>query len=414
MKPTLKPSASASNKPGFLLVAPWAVESQGGVNGVIRHLVEEMKHDDAYNPILLENNWRNRRPIQRANDLCTTVAMRLRGLPSGGTPWYHWVTASISYLITLPVVLYRLRRLIRNNNIRYINIQYPGSMMFSFTLLRRLGLFDGTIIISLHNSDLREGLNLTGLAGKTWRRLLHDADGIITVSKQLRAQLVDSMDNLADKTHVAYNGVDPDFFLPAYNNADTRLQKPKTLLCLASFDFRKGVDVLLHAFAQIIASQPDIRLLIVGQSGNDDEALFQISTDLGLDDQVTWRRDVDYHEIVDVLAQADVFVLPSRNEGFPLALLEAGAMGLPVVATAVGGTPELIRHQKNGLLVPPDNTESLAKALDYMIKNPVQAAELGHELQEIVSTKFSWRAMYDRYVDVFQICDNITSQQLNR
>jgi sugar transferase (PEP-CTERM/EpsH1 system associated) len=151
---------------------------------------------------------------------------------------------------------------------------------------------------------------------------------------------------------------------------------------------------LIEAFAKLKALRPDSYLLIVGD-GPEREKLEQLKIDgiylLGM------RKDV-----ADILAALNLFVLSSLNEGISNTILEAMAAGLPIVATAVGGTPELIVNDKNGLLVAPGDYGNLADAMSRYTEDPVLCDQHGCENQSIIDAKFSVLAMVKGYETVWR------------
>jgi glycosyltransferase involved in cell wall biosynthesis len=147
----------------------------------------------------------------------------------------------------------------------------------------------------------------------------------------------------------------------------------------------KGHQELFTALAQIHASHP-VHALIVGGGRREDEVR-QLAVSLGLAESVHFlgpRRDVP-----DLLNAMDIFVLPSYSEGVSLALLEAMAAGLPVIATAVGGTPEVVTDGVTGLLIPPRDPAALAGALERLLNDPAWAKQLGAKARVHVRQHFS-------------------------
>jgi glycosyltransferase involved in cell wall biosynthesis len=152
----------------------------------------------------------------------------------------------------------------------------------------------------------------------------------------------------------------------------------------------KDHATLLRALARL----DDAHLAIAGR-GEEEEPLRALARDLDLADRLHLlglRDDVDR-----LLAAADVFVQPSRSEGLPLALLEAMAAGLPVVATRVGGLPEAVVPGECGELVPAADPEALAVVLRSLLADPKRAAELGGAARRRVCNRFSVDAMVDAY-----------------
>jgi len=159
----------------------------------------------------------------------------------------------------------------------------------------------------------------------------------------------------------------------------------------------KGMDVLVRAFALVAREVPHSELVIVGD-GAEREALEALTKELSLTDHVQFlgqRADV-----WDQLARLDVFVLPSRSEGMPMALLEAMATALPVVSTAVGGIPEALVDGRNGLLVPAEDPKALAVAIVRVLGDRSLAERLG----QAARSTFEQRYELSRMVEAYEAC----------
>jgi glycosyltransferase involved in cell wall biosynthesis len=155
----------------------------------------------------------------------------------------------------------------------------------------------------------------------------------------------------------------------------------------------KRQDVLLRGFARL--RHPTARLLIVGD-GPAREELVGLAAGLGVTDRVVFAG---YRERPErALAAMDVFALTSDSEGMPLAILEAWAAGKPVVATRVGGVPELIADGRTGLLFPAGNDVALAQHLDRLLTDPSQATRLGAAGRETVRDRYDTRVMAGTYL----------------
>ena len=181
----------------------------------------------------------------------------------------------------------------------------------------------------------------------------------------------------ARKTFVVRSGVDPDLFRPGSMPRSDRA----TILCVASLQDYKGHPYLIEACARLKQDGRDFRCLLVGD-GELRELIAQHVHALGLDSEVTLAGAQPRERISELMQQSDLFVLPSvvietgKKEGLPVVLIEALASGLPVVATAISGIPELVRHGQTGLLVPQRNSTALAGAIAQLLDDP----ELGDRL----------------------------------
>ena len=155
----------------------------------------------------------------------------------------------------------------------------------------------------------------------------------------------------------------------------------------------KDLSTFLEAASALHRSRPDVRFLIVGD-GELRSRLEQEAHALGLDQCVHflgWQRDLE-----PIYADLDLVVLSSLNEGTPVSLIEGMAAGLPVVATEVGGVPDLVEHGKTGLLVPPKDSKALSAAMEALLGDPERRREMGRLGREAVYPKYSDAALIDR------------------
>lgn len=169
------------------------------------------------------------------------------------------------------------------------------------------------------------------------------------------------------------------------------------LVAVGRLNAQKGFDVLLQALQQL-HHEDGVRLLIVG-GGEEHEALTRQSTALGLSKRVRITGWTD--RVRDFLSRGDICVLPSRSEGFPLAVVEAMLAGLPVVASGVGGVPEAVCDGESGLLVPKDDPERLAEALQELIDDPQLRVRMGRRGRHH-ATQFTDEQMAGRYLELWR------------
>lgn len=191
---------------------------------------------------------------------------------------------------------------------------------------------------------------------------------------------------------VINNGIDQKKFDPSRNFKNIRQElniAPDAILVLfvARFIHQKQPLKLIEAFAEAHQQNPKLKLLMVGDGDQKPTAL-QLVKDLNIESHVIFepfRQDVP-----DVLAAADIFVLPSLWEGLPIGLLEAMAMGKAIIGTQVDGTSEVLRYNENGLLIATDNlAPNLSDALLAMAADPALRAKLGIAAQQTISSTYS-------------------------
>jgi glycosyltransferase involved in cell wall biosynthesis len=153
------------------------------------------------------------------------------------------------------------------------------------------------------------------------------------------------------------------------------MREAHTLLFLGRLEEEKGVFVLLGALAQLAGRYPALRVVFAGEG--DMDALRTAAAAAGVLDRIELPGWVAGEAKARLLARAGIFVLPSRFEGLPMALLEAQAAGLPVVATRVGGIPQVVTDGENGMLADPDDMASLVEALTPVLADDENARRMG-------------------------------------
>jgi glycosyltransferase involved in cell wall biosynthesis len=202
------------------------------------------------------------------------------------------------------------------------------------------------------------------------------------------------------KIRVIPNGLDVETFTPRGPVSQVR-----RVMTVANLRREKGHDVLLDAAAIVSREFPDARFDIVG-AGPELEALEARAECLGLTGVVSFAGYSD--NVAARLETADLFVLPSRSEAFPNAVLEAMATGLPTIASAVGGLFEVIEHQQSGVLVPPDDPRALAREISALMADPAKAARLGAAARAQAQT-FSFARMVAAFERVYLNAPNTTA-----
>jgi glycosyltransferase involved in cell wall biosynthesis len=235
---------------------------------------------------------------------------------------------------------------------------------------------------------------------KSWRRhlamwwaLRHFCDRIIAVSEGTRQHHIEVGRLPPDRVVTLYNGIDLSGFVPL--DEETRMAGRQALnipldapvlITVAVLRPQKGIQYMIEAMPAILQAVPEARYLVVG-SGEHETVLKEMVNTHGLTDRVIFtgvRRDIPL-----LLALSDVFVLPTLGEALPTVLAEAMAAGRPIIASAIGGVPEMIEDSVNGLLVPPASTDKLAEACIRLLRDPEQCRRLGCAGRQIVEERFN-------------------------
>lgn len=229
---------------------------------------------------------------------------------------------------------------------------------------------------------------------------VNQSSSTIARSAELARLLVDAGAN-ASKVQVVYNGVETDVFQPGERlSARQSVQLPlqaKVIVYVGNLLPVKNPELVLQSFARFIKASretPEARLVMIGKGPLEDGLKAEASR-LGVDSQVVWTGALEPSAVVRYLQAADAVCIPSDNEGLPNVLLEAMACGRPVIATNVGGIPEILNQRKLGLLVPPKNPEAMANAMKEILTAPVDEDFIAAE-----GRKHSWTATAQTYHDL--------------
>jgi glycosyltransferase involved in cell wall biosynthesis len=161
----------------------------------------------------------------------------------------------------------------------------------------------------------------------------------------------------------------------------------------------KGLDLFVEAAAELIKRSYRVRF-VIGGSGPEKDRLVQLSESLGLKDKLGFPGFVD--DVYAWISSMDVFVISSLHEGFPTAALEAMALGVPVVATSVGGIPEIIEHRQTGVLVNPRDCTALADGIQLLLDDRKLRDDIGRHGMEMVRTKYSSESQAEKVIQCYE------------
>ena len=232
---------------------------------------------------------------------------------------------------------------------------------------------------------------------------LREARFVVTCTDHNHDYLASLVDTVTSaRIHRIYHGVDLRRFRPLLPLA----QDPPVILAVGRLVEKKGLNYLIDACAMLRDQGVPFQCLLVGGGPLRDQLCAQF-TALGLEDSVALLGARTQEELVDIYRQATVFALPcvvlenGDRDGIPNVLVEAMSMGLPVVSTRISGIPELVDHERNGLLVPPRDAPALAAALHALLADPGQRRRLGAEAHRTVTERFDLAQNAERLEALF-------------
>jgi glycosyltransferase involved in cell wall biosynthesis len=258
------------------------------------------------------------------------------------------------------------------------------------------------LVVHFHGADISKH-DVLRTYGERYRTLFGEARAIVAVSRAMCRKLV-AVGARADKVHLNPYGVDCRLF----DGASPGTALP-VLLAVGRFVEKKAPQMTIRAFAQVHRHRTDARLRMIGDGPLLDECR-GLAAELGVAGAVTFLGAQTPDVIQQEMRGARAFVQHSIEassgdaEGLPVAILEAGASGLPVVATRHAGIPDVVVEQQTGLLGDERDVDSMARAMHRLVDEPTLAARFGAEARRRVVQHFSMRRSLDRLWTIIQSC----------
>jgi glycosyltransferase involved in cell wall biosynthesis len=231
------------------------------------------------------------------------------------------------------------------------------------------------------------------------------AAAMITVCQSLKDRLVDDLGISEHKITVLPNGVDNQLFQPGNRQAlrkQHQLSHP-TLLYVGNLIPLKGVDLIIQALAKL----PDYHLIVIGE-GPEKTRLQQLANTLQVTDRITFIDNLSQQQLVNYYTMADMLLLPSSREGCANVLLEALSCGTPVIATAVGGSPDIVAKPVAGALIKQRSAEALVTEILALSANPPDTQQIRDYAQ-----RFSWSPVIKQQIDIYQSVINANRAENN-
>ncbi|MFH1941979.1 MAG: glycosyltransferase family 4 protein [bacterium] len=294
-----------------------------------------------------------------------------------------------------PITIVRVARFIKQNRIHVILTNMDKELRFAGMAAKLTGV---KLVISLKGVDrpLKNRLHYRF----TYKSL---ATTIVVNSEATKRTLLRSASWLSpDRVRVLYHGIDPVLFSDERTTdlrAELRIPPRVPLMgFVGRFNVQKGIIYLLHAFKMVLDEIPNAHLLMAGE-GDLKDTIIAFAAANGCSDRLHltgFRRD-----IANVMRTMDMLVLPSLWEGFGIVLIEAMAAKKPCVAARTSSIPEIVVHNDTGIIVPPKDAPSLARAMIALIKDKALAASMGLKGWKVVQEKFRLDRMIDDYEALF-------------
>ncbi len=242
--------------------------------------------------------------------------------------------------------------------------------------------------------------------GRLSRRLFPCwGDAVIAISEAVRHHLVSDFHVDEGRVVLIQSGVDLGAYVPADEETKRQLRRKyhlgegPVIGNIARLSDVKGQDILIAALSTVVAQRPDVKLLVAGE-GKTEETLKAMVKTLHLERHVFFYPLVN--KTAELLSVMDVFVMPSRQEGLGLSIMEAQAVGVPVIASNVGGIPSLIEHGKTGILIEPESPSVLARDLMGLLGDEKRLREMGNAGREFALQHYGADTMVDKTLSLYR------------
>lgn len=298
--------------------------------------------------------------------------------------------------LILPQILSRNKNPIQTD----IIVSHFGTTAALANQLRNLGFLKGKLAAVFHGNDISQTRILT-LFKNDYIQLFENADFIMPVS-QLWANKIKSVSGHKNNIHVIRMGIGINKF-PF--KPRTHLNKPLHLLSIARLTEKKGIPVAINACLQLKQQNIDFHYTIIGDGPLREDLESQVDT-LGLGGAVVFLGAQTQETVTEYLNRSDVFLLPSVTasdgdmEGIPVALMEAMAIGIPVISTFHSGIPELVENQVSGFLVNENDPTGIANVVREIIENPGVLKDICLNAKHKIDSEFDQNKSYSKMLTI--------------
>ncbi len=328
-----------------VLVLATSINTKGGITSVIK----------AYKQSKLWRDWN-----------CSWIATHID--KNNLTKAIVYIRSIITYLLYIPFY-----------SIVHIHFSEPTTAIRKVLFVNLSKFFGKKIVTHFHSFSIESTIN--GKYENLYKKIFFASDKIIVLSEQWEKWLIAKWPEINDKIEVVYNPCQ------TVSYADTNHPKSKIIIYAGALNARKGYVDLINAFSIIAYKYPEWQLHLAG-NGELKKAESLIHK-LNLGHQIILKGWIWGEDKKDFFKTASIFCLPSYAEGFPMAVLDAWAFGVPVVTTPVGGLPDILIDRKNALIFAPADTKSLSGILDELMANEELQKKLGKASLELSQGPFN-------------------------
>lgn len=365
---------------------------RGGVDRVVSNLLRHPPPECRCS-LLRIAPWTQRDAVHEVIEGIDVTSLHLPVPPARATAWMSWW-----FLFTrAPRALCQLRAVLRAQAIDVVHLHTLQFYQLYFVLCRALG--GPPLIVTLHRAEVLEFQHRHPLMRACWRSVLKHAAAVNAVSAWLRAEAQRQLPFVANIECITNGIAAPLDTLPDGVALRRQLDLPAEYVCMIGvLEHYKGHDLALRCWAEL---DSDVALVIIG-NGSAMGGYRDMCARLGLSQRVHLVGQLPHDETLGVLRDSRAMLMPSRNEGLGLAILEAGMLGVPVIASDIAPFQEMLRHEHNGLLFRSEDSQSLTDCVRRLLGDAALGARLARQFSADVRAHFSFADNARRYGELYQ------------
>ncbi len=249
-------------------------------------------------------------------------------------------------------------------------------------------------VLTLQSGDLDSEVKQKQFLLKMFWRLIHRSPNLITAISSFLAERAENLGVKKENIILTPNGVD----LSQIPNDVEKITN--RVVCVARLSWEKGLDYLITAWPEVLKFKPEAKLVLVGE-GDKRQEIEAMVKELSISDSVLLLGNLPHGRVLIEIKKSEVFICPSLAEGLGIVFIEAQACGVPVIGTNVGGIPDVIQNNENGLLVEPKNSAQISEAIIKLLGDKSLAERLSSRALDTVK-KYDWSNVMARIDEIYK------------
>jgi glycosyltransferase involved in cell wall biosynthesis len=385
----------------ILLVTTWPLANEaGGVSTMVRSLAAGLSR--RYDVQVLVPDWKARTLCSSVEAGFVTHRLCLRVPCHAETP----VKNLAGWIRDFPLAFRQLLNLLRSQRFDIVHLHFGSAYHYFFRLAHALA--GPPYVVTLHRGETVNFPFLSRCERALMLWSLRGAARIVAVSEWLRRLAKETFPRIGEIDCI-YNGYD--LFCAAGQQSmvlreDLKVRLPEVFfLMVANVTYYKGQDIAIRAWAEVKRRFPYVHLIIVGERREFWDFCTHLVRELGCEDVVHMLGALPHAQVLALMERALGLIMPSRNEGFGLVILEAGLKHLPIVCSRIGPFLEIVEDGSTAIVVPPEDPLALSIGVARLIQDADLRQQLGSALESRVRTNFSVQRMADQYEWLYrQVC----------